>query len=157
MPVLSQFSTMNDEGDFIAKELLALNSAGYAWRDMAVLYRAKFIGERIVQRLRNNAVPVEWLGEVAVRKKFDPADDNVKVMTIHKSKGLEFPIVAIAGVGYLPMKDLEPKEEAKLLYVGMTRAMEMLLMTAHIETEFVKRLQFARSSVATAQGQGIGQ
>lgn len=145
-PVLKQLSSLALEGDFIAKELLAMNAAGYPWRDMAVLYRAKFIGEEIVARLRAANVPVEWVGEVSGRKRFSPNEDSVKVMTIHKSKGLEYPVVAVAGFGYVPTKSFDLHEEAKLLYVGMTRAMEMLLMTCHRETEFVRRLQAIQNS-----------
>ena len=56
-------------------------------------------------------------------------------MTLHASKGLEFPAVFVAGVqaGTLPLEsqghpaDLE--EERRLLYVGMTRAREELILT----------------------------
>ena len=30
---------------------------------------------------------------------FDPLADTIKVMTMHASKGLEFPVVAVAGIG----------------------------------------------------------
>ncbi len=66
-------------------------------------------------------------------------------MTMHSSKGLEFPVVAIPGLDRVPFGEQDPKEEAKLLYVAMTRAMEMLLMTCSRETEFVKRIKEARS------------
>jgi DNA helicase-2/ATP-dependent DNA helicase PcrA len=63
----------------------------------------------------------------------------VKLMTLHSAKGLEFPLVAIAGLeeGLFPhMKSVEtPKgleEERRLFYVGMTRAREELLL-AHAE------------------------
>lgn len=62
--------------------------------------------------------------------------DSVKVMTIHSAKGLEFPVVFIIGVedGYFPhefskMKEEEIEEERRLLYVGMTRAMDKLFLT----------------------------
>ena len=56
-------------------------------------------------------------------------------MTLHASKGLEFPAVLLAGlkVGSLPLEtkgrpaDLE--EERRLFYVGMTRAKEELILT----------------------------
>ena len=147
LPVLNQLSSLAQEGDFIAKEFLALNREGYPWREMAVLYRARFIGDEITKRLRAAKIPVEWVGEGGGRKQFNPSEDSVKVMTIHMSKGLEFPTVAIAGIGYMPFRDMDSQEEAKLLYVGMTRAMEMLLMTCHKETDFVRRLKSARSAM----------
>ncbi len=66
-------------------------------------------------------------------------------MTTHSSRGLEFPVVAIPGLGYMPFRDQDPHEEAKLLYVAMTRAMEMLLLSCHQETDFVTRLKKARA------------
>lgn len=62
--------------------------------------------------------------------------DSVKLMTIHSAKGLEFPVVFIVGLedGYFPHElskgnEMEVEEERRLLYVGMTRAMEKLVIT----------------------------
>jgi DNA helicase-2/ATP-dependent DNA helicase PcrA len=62
--------------------------------------------------------------------------DAVQMMTIHTAKGLEFPLVFMAGVeeGMFPsqMTNEEPgrmEEERRLCYVGMTRAMEKLYIT----------------------------
>lgn len=146
LPVLNQLANLTKEGDFIAKELAAINKEGWPWREMAVVYRARFIGEETTKRLRAAGIPVQWLGEANGKRGFDPNEDSVKVMTMHSSKGLEFPVVAIPGIGYMPFRDQDPREEAKLLYVAMTRAMELLLMTCHRETEFVKRLKTARAN-----------
>lgn len=60
----------------------------------------------------------------------------VKLMTLHGAKGLEFPAVFVAGVkaGTLPLeiqgRPADVEEERRLLYVGMTRAREELLLTA---------------------------
>ena len=35
---------------------------------------------------------------------FDPSSDTIKVMTMKVSKGLEFPVVALPGVGHMPAK-----------------------------------------------------
>ena len=150
LPVLNQLANLKLEGDFIARELAAINKEGWPWREMAVLYRARFIGEEMTKRLRAAGIPVQWLGEGNGKRGFDPSEDSVKVMTMHSSKGLEFPAVAIPGLGYMPFRDQDPQEEAKLLYVAMTRALEVLLMTCHQETEFVTRLKQARAGVGGA-------
>ena len=144
LPVLNQLPSLQQEADFIAKELAAINKEGWPWREMAVLYRVGFIGEEVTKRLRAAGVPVQWLGEGNGKREFNPSEDTVKVMTMHSSKGLEFPVVAIPGLGYMPFGDQDALDEAKLLYVAMTRAMEMLLMTCHRETEFVTRIKQAR-------------
>jgi hypothetical protein len=150
VPVLNQLTSLREEGDFIAKELIAVNKEGWPWRDMAVIYRSRFVGEEIVTRLRKAGLPVQWLGDPKEKRKFQPAEDSIKAMTMHSSKGLEFPVVAIPGLGYMPLKEMDPREEAKLLYVAMTRAMDFLLLTCHRESEFVTRLKEARVRAATA-------
>jgi DNA helicase-2/ATP-dependent DNA helicase PcrA len=66
----------------------------------------------------------------------DKHQDAVQMMTIHSAKGLEFPLVILAGVeeGMFPsqMSNDEPgkiEEERRLCYVGMTRAMSKLYIT----------------------------
>ena len=67
-------------------------------------------------------------------------EDAIQMMTLHSSKGLEFPLVFIAGCeeGLFPHRRSaeDPKqlaEERRLCYVGMTRAMERLYLT-HAES-----------------------
>ncbi len=66
----------------------------------------------------------------------DEYDDAVQLMTMHSSKGLEFPMVLIAGVeeGMFPsMRTMEEpdklEEERRLAYVGITRAMNKLVIS----------------------------
>ena len=59
--------------------------------------------------------------------------DKVNIMTIHRSKGLEFKVVFVAGVndGLLPhAKSGNENEERRLLYVGMTRAEVRLFLSS---------------------------
>ena len=148
VPVLNQLASISEEGDFIARELIAVNRKGSPWRDMAVLYRSRFVGEKIVASLRSAGVPVQWLDDLKEKKKLRPSEDSVKAMTMHSSKGLEFTVVAVPGLGYMPMKEADEREEAKLLYVAMTRAMSLLLLTCHRESSFVARLKDARAKTA---------
>ena len=66
----------------------------------------------------------------------DPYDDCVQMMTLHSAKGLEFPVVFLAGMedGLFPhqrsVADLAGlEEERRLCYVGATRAMRQLYVT----------------------------
>jgi DNA helicase-2/ATP-dependent DNA helicase PcrA len=68
----------------------------------------------------------------------DRSRNNVKVMTIHQSKGLEFPYVFIAGLsdGIMPnkrsvreRKKKAMEEERRLMYVAVTRAENRLFLT----------------------------
>ncbi|MDQ7040465.1 MAG: UvrD-helicase domain-containing protein [Rhodothermus sp.] len=78
-----------------------------------------------------------FLQEVALLTDLDemPEDNRVTLMTLHASKGLEFPVVFITGLeeGLFPLaqatqdrKDLE--EERRLFYVGVTRAQRHLFL-----------------------------
>ena len=68
-------------------------------------------------------------------------------MTLHGSKGLEFPVVFIYGAdqGSIPLESekhpCDREEERRLFYVGMTRGKEELLLTTSGEmSEFLKNL-----------------
>ncbi len=80
-----------------------------------------------------------FLEEVAL---ISPVDEEttqqnaVTMMTLHAAKGLEFPVVFIAGLeeGLFPLYQAAPdmaemEEERRLLYVGITRAMVKLFLT----------------------------
>lgn len=66
---------------------------------------------------------------------YDARADRVSLMTVHAAKGLEFPVVFIVGcedtlIPYQPEgKVTDFDEERRLLYVGMTRAREKLILT----------------------------
>jgi DNA helicase-2/ATP-dependent DNA helicase PcrA len=57
--------------------------------------------------------------------------DKVRIMTLAGSKGLTVKATIIAGLetGFIPMDDCDPAEERRLLFVGMTRAEEVLYGT----------------------------
>ena len=52
---------------------------------------------------------------------FDPTSNKMKVMTMKVSKGLEFPVVALPGVGHMPAAGEDEKEAARLFYVAATQ------------------------------------
>ncbi|MCD8222092.1 MAG: DNA helicase PcrA [Clostridiales bacterium] len=83
----------------------------------------------------------EFLEEVALVAdvdRMDESENRVTLMTLHSAKGLEFPVVFLAGMeeGLFPgsraINSDDPgdiEEERRLCYVGITRAKEQLIMT----------------------------
>ena len=79
----------------------------------------------------NNGLRI-FLEEVSLLTDIDrhnKSDDSVTLMTIHSSKGLEYPIVHISGLeeglfplGSLSNPDIDLEEERRLFYVAITRA-----------------------------------
>jgi ATP-dependent exoDNAse (exonuclease V) beta subunit len=49
---------------------------------------------------------------------YDPAHDSIKVMTLHVSKGLELPVVALVGAGRMPAKGEDERKETRSFDVG---------------------------------------
>ena len=60
-------------------------------------------------------------------------------MTLHVSKGLEFPVVALDGTGRMPAEGEDEHEEARLFYVGATWATKRQLIGARGSGKFVTR------------------
>ncbi len=80
----------------------------------------------------------QFLDHAALVSDADQYDESAQItlMTLHAAKGLEFPLVVLAGMeeGLFPHSRtmLEPdaiEEERRLCYVGMTRAMDTLIMS----------------------------
>ena len=57
--------------------------------------------------------------------------EGVSLMTIHKAKGLEFPVVFVVGLveGILPSKKGDIEEERRICFVAMSRAMKLLFLS----------------------------
>lgn len=86
----------------------------------------------------DNATLSTFLQEVTLLTDLDNADDanRVTLMTLHASKGLEYPVVFITGLeeGLFPLakatqERTELEEERRLFYVGATRAEERLFLS----------------------------
>jgi DNA helicase-2/ATP-dependent DNA helicase PcrA len=88
----------------------------------------------------------EFLDHAALASDTDQFDPEARVtlMTLHAAKGLEFPLVFLAGLeeGLFPHSRTlnnpeELEEERRLCYVGMTRAMNTLILTrAHYRRRY---------------------
>jgi superfamily I DNA/RNA helicase/mRNA-degrading endonuclease RelE of RelBE toxin-antitoxin system len=133
LPVVIRATDLASEEAAIAQYLRETTRAmrvGYA--SCAVLVRHQERGKRLAKRLREAGIPAEFL----VRNKLRLDQAGVKVTTFHSAKGLEFPIVAVAGLDSAEGNDQEPEggneerrdQNQRALYVALTRAMFALLV-----------------------------
>jgi hypothetical protein len=147
-PELVRLPSLDEEAEYVARRLVELHAEGTRWGDMAIVYRSAFIGEKLADRLRAAGVPVSWLTKDGRAKRAAGDPNSVNIVTFHSSKGLEYPVVAIPGLGYLPYESEEESQEIRLAYVAMTRAMDRLIMTCHRQSPFVRRLVAAGTAIA---------
>jgi len=122
-PVVVRLPRLHDEAGHIAQLLASAHREGHAWGDMAVLCRHHADMARCADVLRQRRLPHQQRRGAAG---FDPLHDSIKLLTMHASKGLEFPVVALAGVGGMPAAGQDEAEEARLFYVAATRASQRL-------------------------------
>jgi superfamily I DNA/RNA helicase/mRNA-degrading endonuclease RelE of RelBE toxin-antitoxin system len=103
----------------------------------AVLVPSDVAGKQIAAELTQRGLPARYMAS----KELDLSAREIKVLTLQSAKGLEFPIVALAGFVHGPypwrpatMPDDAFEEtlskERRVLYVAMTRAMRALLVAA---------------------------
>lgn len=126
-PLIIRLPNPSDEPSKIAEILANAHEEGHAWGDMAVLCRKQAQMDEIGRVLKLRKLPHQ------VRKSsggYDPLANSIKVMTMHGSKGLEFPVVALCGVGQMPGEGEDEKDEARLFYVAATRAMQRLVIAS---------------------------
>ncbi len=106
------------------------------WEDRVANIHELFNALKEVER--SGKTFLEFLEESSLSQAQDNLEnsDTVKIMTVHAAKGLEFPIVFIAGLedGIFPsgrsFEDIEQsEEERRLFYVAITRAKEKVFMS----------------------------
>ena len=133
LPVILQFTDYAREMQHIAQEIKALRSSGYEWDEVAVIHRdLKFLRD-LASSFQAHGIPAQVVKGIDINL----ASPDVKLLTLHSSKGLEFSVVFVAGVDRLQPRPgltgeeltLAIAEERRLLYVGMTRARERLYIT----------------------------
>lgn len=133
-PILRGFETSEGEQEFLAAEIRTLLNQGHSPTDILVLQARRESAAQTAEALRRNEIPAASVKESGLT--FDPP--SVNVCTYHSAKGLEFPIVFCSMTHVFPEarqgdrledpKQMEA-EAARLLYVGMTRARDLLYVT----------------------------
>ena len=153
LPVLILARHESEEAELLAERLLQARAEGAAWQDMAVLCRTRAQMRAIEAALRRHQVPLQSMAAQTFRR-FDWQAADVKLLTLHSAKGLEFPWVFVAGLQAMPLQG-EPLDEAlRLLYVAMTRATQQLVLSAHGGSEVVRRVRRGLEVVARQFARG---
>lgn len=136
-----------EERDLLVSHIRDEYASGRCYADMAIIYREKKHAARMELALAEAGIPYTSASSTRGRKQLYSAEDTVKIVSMHSSKGLEFGLVLIPGLEDMPNRHGDPADEARLLYVAMTRAIDRLVMTHSRPNDFTRRIQDSINSV----------
>lgn len=133
-PVLAQYDENNEAMLFVVHTIIKLcQSEKYRPGDIAILARNDDLSLSALRKLlsKENIPWVHFRDE-----QFEILENQVKLLTMHSAKGLEFPVVFLIDLreGTIPYitsretEDADLAQERKLFYVSMTRASERLYL-----------------------------
>ncbi len=141
-PLFKRLGSFEEEASFAANCVAKWHDDGVPWREVAIIYDARWMGKSCAEEFRQRKIPFQLLDTAARKKGFNPQADQVVLLTQQSSKGLEFSRVVLVGLGHLRA---EPEnvvaEETRELYVAMTRARECLLMTASESNVYTQKIE----------------
>ncbi len=134
-PIVASYTSATQSNVFLGDEIIRLCQAGqYRPGDIAVIARSKNLLTKYIQRfLDKQSILCRFHRE----EDFHVLENEVKLITMHSAKGLEFPVVFLIGLSdqYMPYinQDSDTKlgdelQERRLFYVSMTRAAERLYL-----------------------------
>lgn len=104
-------------------------------------------GKRIAHQLQSLGIPHLLMANRNGKRAYDPRKPQVSILSVQSSKGLEFRSVIFIGLGQLDASETKTPHHMKLLYVGMTRAKERLLITASARNHVTEKLSSMTSPV----------
>ena len=116
------------EATYVLRHIQEYVASGYSYSDCAVLYRINSQARVFEELFQESSIPHRLVGDNGR----DKQGNAVSMMTVHSSKGLEFPVVFLIGVqeGLMPHREASDsaavEEERRLCYVGVTRAEKIL-------------------------------
>ncbi len=145
-PIYKYFRTKEKQLEFIVNEINILKN-DYQLSDICIVAKEKRLIDNVFQYLESSKVPCMILNQS--EPDFD--SDKVKLTTMHSIKGLEFKVIFLIDLneGVIPNNSIYEmddennyeSDERKLLYVGMTRANELLYMSSvNKPSKFIKEI-----------------
>lgn len=140
-PVYRHFKDSKEQNDYVVK-LIKVLKKNYSLKDIAIVSKLNKTLELIQPKLQAQGIPSILFKTAG--KGIDFSKEEVKLLTMHSVKGLEFKVVILIDLNkdVIPyyQKGLSEEEqqedewmERKLLYVGMTRAQDRLFMCSYGE------------------------
>jgi superfamily I DNA/RNA helicase len=138
-PEVRRFDTAEAEGKFLVEAVNDLLKHKQAEQICLVARTGKLLQERYHPLFKAAKIPT-----VVLEKKNDPGEPGVRLATMHRVKGLEFPVMILVAVNshVVPMraahtegdptaKAEHEERERSLLFVAATRARDHLIVTAY--------------------------
>lgn len=126
VPVFRRFLAVHAELSAAVEKIKELHQDGRALRDIVVIARQWWLLEQVQERLTRTGVAAVLTKD----GRRGGQSDAVSLTTLHSSKGLEYPVVLLIGLDLLDARPDLFADEARLLYVGMTRATHELHLSA---------------------------
>ncbi|MEK5217168.1 transcriptional repressor LexA [Psychrobacillus sp. FSL H8-0487] len=148
-PIYRFFTTSQEQLTFLVNEIKTL-SEDYRLSEICLVAKEKRLIESAAQGLEQEGIACEILQSAEAN--FE--SDKVKLVTMHSIKGLEFKVIILIDlnegvipnnmlIGLVDDEDTMDSDERKLLYVGMTRANELLYMSSvRKPSRFIKEMNF---------------
>lgn len=127
-PRYRSFSYVTEEFSYVAEEIKKLVNR-YGLKDIAIVARTHAYLKSIQTYLLGHGIDAIAADKIKDARYFK--EDKVSLFTLHAIKGLEFPVIFIVGMNrsLLPFSMEQIDVERKLLYVGMTRAKNLLYLS----------------------------
>jgi hypothetical protein len=125
-PIVIDLPTLPQRAAKVAELLADQHARGQAWGDMAIICRRWADMRVCASALERHRLPFR------VRERagqFAPEEDTIKIITMHASKGLEWPVVAVVSGDEAGATADDAELEARLAYVGATRATQDLIVS----------------------------
>jgi hypothetical protein len=149
VPELIRSISASEEIATLVSQIRDEQAHGRKLDDIAVLFRHNRQGEQWRDALDRAGINCRLADDKGKASLF-LVRDAVRVISMKSSKGLEFPVVIIPGLGQMPAAAEDETQEARLLYVAMTRATERLVLIHHEDSLFSARI---RASINDVSGQ----
>lgn len=141
MPELIRCKSADDEARMIAERIDDERASGRSLSDIGVLVRSVRQAGAIIRRLKGFGIEVRKAETPEEKRTLFEGQPSVKIVTLHSSKGLEFGATFVPRVCEMPKAEEGESNEARLLYVGMTRATENLVASCIGESSFTEKIE----------------